>query len=219
MLPRPLQQFIEAFSALPSLGPRQATRLAFFILRRGSAFIATLSRAVAALGTLATCSQCFQPYEPANELRNANSGLRNTNGYESTKNGSGLCHICANPQRNQAVIAIVERETDLLSLEKSKRFTGRYLILGEIGRAGTLEPEQKLRLNHLKATVAKTGQAEGIIIALNPTTLGDIGTSLLIQELKPIAKKVTRLGRGLPTGGEIEFADEDTLAGALENRR
>lgn len=118
------------------------------------------------------------------------------------------------------MIAIVEKETDLMSIEKAKKFLGRYLVLGDIGKDGILDPEQKLRLNHLKATVQKNfGQAEEIILALNPTTLGDIEASLLAQELKPIAKKVTRLGRGLPTGGEIEFADEDTLGGALENRK
>jgi len=101
-----------------------------------------------------------------------------------------------------------------------------------------LESEQKLRLNNLKSFIQKkfkqahsthstsspqgssgqAGQAEEIIIALNPTTLGDMEAGLIVQELKPLAKRITRLGRGLPTGGEIEFADDETLGSALEGR-
>lgn len=196
MLPDPIKKFIDFFSALPSIGPRQATRLAFYILRQGRGAVSELARALAGLGGLKPCAQCFFP-------------------------GQGsLCAICSNPQRKKDVIAIVEKETDLMSLEKTKKFGGRYLILGELGKDGVLESEQKLRLNNLKNFIQKQfGQAEEIIIALNPTTLGNMEAELIIQELKPFAKKITRLGRGLPTGGEIEFADEDTLGGALENRR
>jgi len=204
MVPDPIKKFIDLFSALPSLGPRQATRLAFYILRQGRGAVSELTRAVAGLGGLKPCAQCFFP-------------------------GQGnLCAICSNPQRKKDIIAIVEKETDLMSLEKTKKFNGRYLILGELSKEGILESEQKLRLKNLTNFIQKnfgqahstgSGQAEEILIALNPTTLGDIDAALVIQELKPFTKKITRLGRGLPTGGEIEFADEDTLGGALENRR
>ena len=210
MIPDPIKNFIALAAKLPGIGPRQATRIAFYLIRQGNTSLAQLAGAISRLETLKTCAQCFTPFEPA--------GLRNT---------SGLCHICSSPQRNQAVIAIVEKETDVLSLEKAKHFTGRYLVLGELAKDGVLESGQKLRLNHLKADIKKRfggppaglGQAEEIIIAVNPSTVGAIEADIMAQELKPFAKKITRLGRGLPTGGEIEFADEDTLAGALENRR
>ena len=228
MIPDPIKNFIALAAKLPGIGPRQATRIAFYLIRQGNTSLAQLAGAISRLETLKTCAQCFTPFEPAG-LRNT-SGLRNTNVYESTNREnekSGLCHICSNPQRNQAVIAIVEKETDVLSLEKAKHFTGRYLVLGELAKDGVLESGQKLRLNHLKADIKKRfggppaglGQAEEIIIAVNPSTVGAIEADIMAQELKPFAKKITRLGRGLPTGGEIEFADEDTLTGALENRR
>ena len=115
---------------------------------------------------------------------------------------------------------IVEKETDIISLERPRKFNGRYLILGELNKAGILESGQKLRLNNLKTFISKElgGQAEEIIIATNPTTYGDLSASIITKELAGFAKKITRLGRGIPTGGEIEFADEDTLGAALERR-
>jgi len=166
-----------------------------------------LSGAIAGLNSVGTCSNCFNIM---------------------TSQSIGLCEICVNPSRRVDVIAVVEKETDLLSLEKSKKFNGKYLIIGEIEKNGVLTSLQKLRINHLKNVIKKFppstgseqagGQAEEIIIALNPTSYGDLDAALIIQELKPFAKKITRLGRGLPTGGEIEFADEETLGGALEHR-
>jgi len=104
-------------------------------------------------------------------------------------------------------------------LERTKKFKGRYLVLGELSKTGALESIQKLRLNHLKDWVKKEfRQAEEIIIAINPTTFGDLNASMIAKELLPFAKKITRLGRGIPTGGEIEFADEETLEQALERR-
>jgi recombination protein RecR len=202
MLPNSIKKFIERFSSLPSIGPRQATRLGFYIARLGRAKIQDISSAIAGLGNIHICSRCFFMYETI---------------HNSSKN---ICHICADSKRNHNIIAILEKETDLISLEKTNQFNGRYLVLGEIARDGMLSSEQKLRLKSLQQWIHKTlTQAEEIIVAMNPTTLGDIEAGLIIQEIKPFAKKITRLGRGLPTGGEIEFADEDTLGGALENRR
>ncbi len=203
MLPDSIKRFVDLFAALPAIGPRLATRLAFYLARQSKGFIHELSRAIAGLAETKTCAECFFPYEV----------------FQSIGGKGSLCRICADSKRSQNVIAVVEKETDLISIEKSKKFAGRYLVLGDLGRDGVLDTEQKLRLTHLKNTTAKRfGQAEEIILALNPTTLGNMEASLITQELKPIAKKITRLGRGLPTGGEIEFADEDTLAGALQNR-
>lgn len=203
MLPDSIKKFIDVFSDLPSIGPRQATRLAFHIIRQGKGAISDLAHAIAGLTNINNCTQCFLAYE-----------------IKKNSATTGICHICSNPQRRQDIIALVEKETDLMSLEKAKKYTGRYLILGELSKEGIITSEQKLRLNHLKNAVQKKfGQAQEIIIALNPTTIGDLEAGLLIQELKPIAKKITKLGRGLPTGGEIEFADEETLGGALENRK
>jgi recombination protein RecR len=115
---------------------------------------------------------------------------------------------------------VVEKETDYLSLENTKKFTGRYFIIGPVPKTGFLEVWQKSRLLSLKKFIESDlgGKADEIILAFNPTTLGDFQTSLLLKELIPLAGRISRLGRGLPTGGEIEFADDDTLGSALERR-
>lgn len=200
MTPEPVKRFIAAFSALPAIGPRQATRLAFYLVGQGKASIGELARALQGLTELNQCADCFNTMHAA-------SGER--------------CAICTNPQRHRDQIAVVEKETDLIAIEQAKKFAGRYLVLGAIAKDGMLSPGQKLRLQHLQRTIKDElgGAASEILIALNPTTYGDIDAALLVQELKPFAKKITRLGRGLPTGGEIEFADEETLGGAIDNRK
>ena len=122
MLPKPLQKFIDFVSKFPSIGPRQATRLAFYIIRQGRGAVSELTKAIAGLGSLKHCAQCFFPYEDGKNQ---------------------LCSICSNSQRRQDIIAIVEKETDLISLEKSRKFTGRYLNLGEHSKDGVLLSEQK----------------------------------------------------------------------------
>lgn len=115
---------------------------------------------------------------------------------------------------------LVEKETDLISLERPKKFNGRYLIIGELSKNGSLESYQKMRLNNLKTFIEKEfgGQAEEIVIATNPTSYGDLQAAIIAKEFEELTKKITRLGRGIPTGGEIEFADEETLGAALERR-
>lgn len=197
MLSEPIKKFIEIFSVLPGIGIRQATRLAFKLINSGRNKIEETAEAVSDLKYLKICAQCFFVHQ----------------------NKDSLCDICRDSNRRQNIIAIIEKETDLISLERTKKFKGRYLVLGELTKTGVLESVQKLRLNHLKNWIKKEfGQAEEIIIAINPTTFGDLNASMIAKELSPFAKKITRLGRGIPTGGEIEFADEETLGQALERR-
>ena len=206
MLPDPIKKFVEVFSKLPSIGPRQATRLAFYLSNLGKGKVKEISAAVASLAELTTCSRCFR-----------------------THVGPGkLCSICSDPTRNPSLIAVVEKETDLLSLEKTKKFNGWYLVIGDLHKNGELEPEQKLRLAALKNFInppsrkASEGKEKNrvneIIIATNPTVYGDLNAATLKKELEEYAGKITRLGRGIPTGGEIEFADEETLGQAIDKR-
>ena len=205
MLPEPIKKFVEVFSKLPSIGPRQATRLAFYIAGLGKNKVKEISEAIAGLNGLTTCSRCFRTF---------------TKGGPSTSSGSTICSICKDPTRVKGLVAIVEKETDLLSLEKTKKFNGWYLVIGELHKNGELEPEQKLRLSALKNYIKKelNGRAEEIILATNPTVYGDLNAVTLKKELEGVAEKITRLGRGIPTGGEIEFADEETLGQAIEKR-
>jgi len=197
-IPEPIKKFVDAFSELPGIGPRQAIRLAFYFIGRGEVAQNMTIQAIEAFKNIKICKQCFFIHE--NEI--------------------GLCDICSNPNRNQKVIAVVLKETDLISIENTKNFNGRYLVLGDLRRSGLLGEGQKFRLNEFKSWVNKNlgGKAEEIIIAVNPTTYGDLNASLIAKELQPFAHKLSRLGRGIPTGGEIEFADEETLKNALDRR-
>jgi recombination protein RecR len=201
MLPDPIRKFADLFAALPGIGPRQARRLAFYLISQGKSVIAELAKTIYELSEIKSCSQCFAS-------------------YTNPKTTAALCSVCSDPQRRPDVIAVVEKETDLISLEKTKKFPGRYLILGELKKDGILDAVQKLRLNSLKNFIKRElkGQAEEIVLAINPTTYGNINAEMISQELRGAAKNITRLGRGIPTGGEIEFADEDTLGEALQNR-
>ncbi len=198
MIPEPIQKFIESFSRLPSLGPRVATRLAFYLMNLDPSTFKNLETGLLNLKTLNRCKRCFF-------LKEARKPL---------------CDLCLDQKRNKNLIAIVEKETDLLSIEKTSRFRGQYLILGELAEQGSLKTGQKLRLQSLKNRIKDElgGKAEEIIIAVNPSAIGDFTADLIKQEFRELAKKISRLGRGIPTGGEIEFADEETLSQALERR-
>ncbi|MCX6702832.1 MAG: toprim domain-containing protein [Candidatus Wolfebacteria bacterium] len=196
MLPEEVRNFIKIFSSLPGIGIRQATRLAFRLIGSGKANIEEMAESIAGLQHLKICSRCFFIH----------------------KNHEDLCDICRDPKRNQNIVAIVEKETDLISIEKTGKFKGRYLVMGDLAKTGDMETIQKLRLATLKNTAKKSGQFEEIILALNPTTYGDLSAAVIAKELESSTKKITRLGRGIPTGGEIEFADDETLRSALERR-
>jgi recombination protein RecR len=193
-----IRRFVDILSALPGIGPRQAIRLAFYSVGRGPSFQKELADAIADLQKIGLCKQCF---------------------YIQTS-GNGLCEFCGSDARDQGTILIVEKETDVMSVEDVGSFNGRYLVLGDVRKNGILETDQKLRLKSLKSWIEKEqgGKAKEIIIGINPTTEGDILAGIIAEEMKPFAKKVTRLGRGIPTGGEIEFADKDTLKSAIQGR-
>lgn len=197
-LPSAVHRLITTLSELPSVGPRQATRLVFYLLNQGKNQIRELSQNLKDLEKIKICSRCFFIHQNAGEV----------------------CSICGDPNRDPATILIIEKETDLLSLERTGKFRGRYLILGTIPKTGTLGEWQKLRLQNLKSIIQKElgGRAKEIILGMNPTPVGDFHASILSKELTGFAEKISRLGRGLPTGGEIEFADDETLSSALERR-
>lgn len=197
-LPEPLRKLVDRLKGLPSLGPRQATRLTFHLIGLGKDSVRTLAEDIVGLEKLKICERCFFVHQ----------------------NPDGLCDICRDKNRTEGLIMIVEKETDLLSLENTDKFRGRYFIVGAVPKTGLLEEWQKFRLQNLKSFIQKElgGQAEEIILAFNPTSVGNFHASLLAKELQPHAKKISRLGRGLPTGGEIEFADDETLGSALERR-
>ncbi|MDP3975049.1 MAG: toprim domain-containing protein [Candidatus Jorgensenbacteria bacterium] len=198
MIPDALQKFIDAFKKLPSFGPRTATRLAFHLVGLDRSTFETLITGLTGLKDIDRCPRCFFLKERR----------------------AGTCAICAAKGRDAKQIAIVEKDTDLLSIEKTGKWKGHYLVFGELPERGILETAHKLRLAALAKRIQTElgGMAEEIVLALNPTTFGDFAAGLIMQEFKNKTTKISRLGRGIPTGGEIEFADEETLGSALDRR-
>lgn len=198
MIPDAVKRFIEIFSRLPSVGPRMATRLAFYITSLDRNTFRLLQSSLNALDNLDRCGRCFFIKEKQHPL----------------------CTICSNSERNPRVICIIQKETDLITIEQAARFHGTYFLLGEISDRGLLDSSQKLKLHHLKEYIKRElqGTAEEILVAFPSTSFGDLAYQVIQEEFRDVALRITRLARGIPTGGEIEFADEETLRSAIEGR-
>lgn len=197
-----IQKLINLFAKFPTIGPRTAARFVFYLLSQPAEETQELLAAVADLKKkIRLCDSCFKSFEPTAEASE-----------------SKLCEICRNPRRDKTTICLVEKETDLIPIEKIKKYQGLYFVLG--GRVSALNKTdfKKLRTDKLLERI-KNSQISEIIIALNPTIEGEATVLYLERKLKPLNIKITRLGRGLPVGGELEYADEETLSSALESRK
>lgn len=198
-----IQKLIEQFSKFPTVGPRTAARFVFYLLQLPKEEIKELSDSISSLKEKAKlCSSCFKSFEP----------------FDATQNKPGLCEICSHPKRDKNLLCIIEKETDLETIEKTKKYSGLYFILG--GNVSRLRKQdiEKLRIKEL---LERLGDTKEIIIATNPTTEGEATALYLERVIKnlPGERRVTRLGRGLPIGSELEYADEETLSSALDNRK
>lgn len=194
--PKQVSVLSELLTTLPGIGPRQALRLAFYIADLPKNQIEDLINSLTLIQKTKRCQACFLIHE-------------GTDVY---------CDICRDPRRDAQIIAIIEKDTDQISLEQARGFSGHYLILGKLPKDGILAETAKIRLRSLMQRFPQTAPAKEFILALSPTTTGDINSSVLNHLLKDHAARITRLGRGIPTGGEIEFADEETLENAFRNR-
>ena len=157
-------------------------------------------------GSVKICSSCFNPFEPS--LSSATEGK-----------GEELCQICSNPSRDKSQLSIVANETDLSAIEKTKKYNGLYFILGGTVSALKKSDLEKLRIKELENVIKNRSEIKEIILAMNANTDGEATVLYLERFLKPFNKKITRLGRGLPVGGELEYADEETLKAAFEGRK
>ena len=204
MLSPAIQKLISLFSKFPTVGPRTATRFVFYLLKLSKEEIEELVNSISKLKKdVKICSFCFNPFESST----------------SSNQEEGLCEICSNPIRDKTLLCIVEKETDLITLEKTKKYTGRYFILG--GTVSRLKKAdiEKLRTKELEERIKNHPEIKEVIIATNSTVEGEATNLYLKRLLKPFNKKITRLGQGLPVGAELEYADEETLSSALENRK
>ena len=201
MYPASIQKLIEKFSKFPTVGPRTAARFVFYLLRISKEEIEELIKLISELRqNIKTCQFCFNPFEGEGEL----------------------CPICQDKTRDKSLLCIVASETDLQVIEKTKKYNGLYFILGGTVSALKKEDIEKLRVKELQERIKNHPEFQEIIIATNPTPDGEATALYLERLLKknlPAGRQVTRLGRGLPVGGELEYADEETLKNALEGRK
>ena len=201
MYPRSIQRLIDVFSRFPGIGPRTASRFVFYLLKAPDSEIDEFVQMLQNLRKeIRQCAFCFNPFEIAEDEQK-----------------EGLCAICRDPSRDSTLLCIVEKESDLETLEKTKQYKGRYFILGGVHDILKKDGLQNIKAQELKDRI--TGEIQEVILALNPTTEGEAAVLYLERTLKSLAKKITRLGRGLPVGGELEYADEETLRSALEGRK
>ena len=197
MYSRSIQKLIELFSKFPTVGPRTASRFVFYLLGLSKEEINELTSSINKLKeNVKLCSFCHKSFEKEGEL----------------------CEICSSQSRDKSLLCIVEKETDLIPIEKTKKYQGRYFILGGTISAFKKAELKKLRIQELLEAVKKS-EIKEIIIALNPTTEGEATVLYLERILKPLNKKISRLGRGLPVGAELEYTDEETLRAAFEGRK
>lgn len=194
-LPKALQKLIDELQKLPGIGPRTAYRLALFILKMDQEDAVSLSKAIAELKQKVNyCRICFNLSD------------------------SEICSICGNENRNHRVICVVEQPQDLFSIEKSGEYSGVYHVLGgAIAPAEGVGPEQ-LRIKELIDRV-ESQEIEEVIIATNPNVNGEITAAYLIRLLQGKVPKISQLATGVPFGGDLDFADEITIARAIQSRR
>ena len=196
----PVARLIEAFSRLPGIGPKTAQRLTYHLLRAPDAEARALARALIAVrDEVVFCDRCFNISD------------------------APLCPICRDPGRDNGRMCVVEEPLDVLAIERTGEFRGRYHVLhGAISPIDGIGPDRlKIRelLERVDEAAADGARVEEVIIATNPTLEGEATAMYLGERLEGKVGSVTRIARGLPVGGDLEYADDVTLIRALQGRR
>ncbi len=191
----PVQSLIDELGRLPGVGPKSAQRIAFYLLKLPADDALRLAQAITeAKERVSFCTRCFNVCE----------------GEE--------CEICLDPRRDPTVVCVVEEPRDVVAVEKTHEFRGRYHVLqGAISPLEGIGPD-RLRVKELLARLDAEGVTE-VILCTNPNIEGEATAMYLARLLKPLGVRTTRIASGLPVGGDLEYADELTLGRALEGRR
>ncbi len=191
----PVQDLIDELGRLPGVGPKSAQRIAYHILKISTTDATRLSTAINEVKErISFCERCFNIAE----------------GSE--------CGICRDPSRNESVVCVVEESRDIVAVERTREFSGRYHVLqGAISPIEGIGPEQ-LRISELLARITEEGIDE-VILATNPNIEGEATAMYLARLLEPLGITVSKVASGLPVGGDLEYADELTLGRALEGRQ
>jgi len=192
--PKVFQSLIAHFSTLPSVGPKMAERIVLYLFKQDEEKLQSFAESLEALHHLKSCTRCFHIAE------------------------GELCSICADTKRITDTLCLVEEPLDVIAIERTGAYQGLYHVLGGLLESGKSDNSDNLHINELLHRVANDGIKE-VILATNPTTEGDLTALYLKKKLEPCKIKVTRIGRGMATGGDIEYADELTLVSSLTNRK
>lgn len=197
ILPAPIQNLINALARLPGIGPKTASRLAFYLINAPDDLSLELAETLQALkANTVDCPICFN----------------------ITSAGREMCEVCASSERDPGLVCVVEEPLDVLAMERTGGFQGRYHVLrGALSPIDGIGPED-LRIRELLGRVRAGGIRE-IILATNPSMEGDATAMYIQQQMVPLGVRVTRLARGLPIGGDLEYADQSTLLRALMGRQ
>lgn len=185
---------IAHFSALPSVGPKMAERIVLYLFKQDDEKIQNFAESLEALHHLKSCTRCYHIAE------------------------NDLCYICADTKRIKDTLCLVEEPLDVIAIERTGSYLGLYHVLGGLLQSGRSDNSDNLRINELLHRVENDAIKE-VILATNPTTEGDLTALYLKKKLEPYKIKVTRIARGMATGGDIEYADELTLVSSLTNRK
>jgi recombination protein RecR len=196
-MPAPVQNLIDAFSRLPGVGPKTASRLAFFLLRAPADLSQDLADALIGIkNATSLCEVCFN----------------------ITRKDTPICEICTDEKRDSDILCVVEEPLDVLAIEKTAGFNGHYHVLhGVLSPIEGIGPED-LKIKELLIRLRDADFKE-VILATNPSMEGDATAMYLHQRIEPAGIRVTRLARGLPMGGDLEYADQNTLLRALAGRQ
>jgi recombination protein RecR len=190
-----IQDLIDELGRLPGIGPKSAQRIAFHIIQSERVDVTRLADVLRTVKErVKFCTECGNISE------------------------EDLCRICQDPRRDASIICVVEEPKDVMAIEKTREFRGKYHVLGgAISPIDGVGPEN-LRIRELMIRLGNT-QIQELIIATDPNLEGEATASYLIRQIKPLGVKVSRLASGLPVGGDLEYADEVTLGRAFEGRR
>ena len=199
MFPESVQKLINELSKLPEIGPRAATRLVFHLLGQNQLELDNLSSSIKTLkNEINLCPQCFNLIEKSKQL----------------------CPICLDSKRDKLTLCLVENLLNIIPIEKTKQYYGLYHVLGGLISPGNDIGPEKLKIDQLISRIKKAQpEIKEIIFALSPTTEGDTTTLYIERFLQPLKIKTSRLARGLSTGSDLEYIDENTLTSAFIGRK
>lgn len=201
-----IDELTEVFRKFPGVGPRQAERFVYYLLKQKKDYLVKFSKLIPELNQkVKNCDFCKRFY---------------ISEYDDKKN---ICNICSDNGRNSEHLMIVARDVDLISIEKSNTYNGYYFVLGGLVPVLDAEPSKKIRLNELTNEITRKKEIlKEVIIALSANPEGDNTAEIVKKEIRKILDytniKISTLGRGLSTGTELEYSDKETIKNALKNR-